>query len=152
MQTGRLLAVSTLLALGAASTASAQQGALQALQPDPVATPAPAADNGHAAADRLAASLDAYNARAVPGAIADGHAAPTAIGDAPAPAAGRLAAAVDAYNQRDVAGAIAARDTHPVASTSGPHREALDLGREITRYNATGGHSNILDGQASNLR
>ena len=121
-------------------TAFAQQETLEAMQPQTTApaSPSVASASQSASTARLANAIDAYNTRPNTGAVAPSAIDATAVTNTPVtPAARRLAFDIRAYNG----------ELRPVSDTTdysnGPNRQALALGREITRFNQTGGS---LDG------
>tara|TARA_B100000925_G_scaffold183332_1_gene138461 strand:- start:17 stop:463 length:447 start_codon:yes stop_codon:yes gene_type:complete len=128
------LLVTTLLLTSV--TAFAQQETLEAMQPQTTAEASPRLTSAgqSAGAARLATAIDAYNTRPNPGAVAPSAVNADAVTNTPAtPAARHLAFEIRAYNG----------ELRPVSDTTdysnSPDRQALALGREITRFNQTGG-------------
>ena len=122
-------------------TAFAQQETLEAMQAPTTADASSSvtSTSQSARAARLAAAIDAYNARPNTGAVAPSAINADAVTDTPAtPAARRLAFDVRAYNG----------ELRPVSDKTdyrnGPNRQALAPGREITRFNQTGGSLDVV--------
>ena len=147
MLTTRTLFTAALLLTSA--TAFAQQETLEALQTPAVtgASANVAADRNVSSAQRLANAVDAYNTRPDSGAVAASVIDTASVSDTPiSPAARQLAFDIRAYND----------ELRPMGDTvdysNTPNRRALALGREITRFNQTGGSLDVVGQSSSTLQ
>lgn len=127
--------------------ASAQQEAVQAMQPGN-ATPAAASDQVQSPdVAALAQAINAYNADSTTGAVARDTTDKADIANpAVSPATQNLARAVRAYNGE----LPRAGDT--VDYSHSPDQQALALGREVTQFNRSGGSLDVVGQETRTLQ